>query len=118
MLFEYVGGGELFTYLRNAGRFDAATAIFYAAEIVLVFEYLHSLAIVYRDLKPENLLLDREGHLKICDFGFAKILHDRYDSIISSHPLSFRLLLPLCHFPAAKRFLLHFGVKNKTHIVH
>ncbi|ETN68144.1 camp-dependent protein kinase catalytic subunit [Anopheles darlingi] len=77
MLFEYVCGGELFSYLRNAGRFDAATANFYACEIVLALEYLHSLSIVYRDLKPENLLLDRDGHLKITDFGFAKKLKDR-----------------------------------------
>lgn len=40
-------------------------------------EYLHSLSIVYRDLKPENLLIDREGHMKITDFGFAKKLKDR-----------------------------------------
>ncbi|XP_077556741.1 protein kinase, cAMP-dependent, catalytic subunit 3 isoform X2 [Haemaphysalis longicornis] len=76
MLFEYVSGGELFTYLRNAGRFTSATGAFYAAEIVLALEYLHRMHVVYRDLKPENLLLDREGHLKITDFGFAKKLHD------------------------------------------
>lgn len=77
MLFEYVSGGELFSYLRNAGRFDNGTANFYACEIVLALEYLHQLQIVYRDLKPENLLLDRDGHLKITDFGFAKKLKDR-----------------------------------------
>ncbi|XP_035225473.1 cAMP-dependent protein kinase catalytic subunit 3-like isoform X2 [Stegodyphus dumicola] len=77
MLFEYVCGGELFTYLRNAGRFSSSTAQLYAAEIVLALEYLHKLSIVYRDLKPENLLLDRDGHLKITDFGFAKKLHDK-----------------------------------------
>ncbi|XP_053685683.1 cAMP-dependent protein kinase catalytic subunit 3-like [Sabethes cyaneus] len=77
MLFEYVSGGELFSYLRNAGRFDNATANFYACEIVLALEYLHTLSVVYRDLKPENLLLDRDGHLKITDFGFAKKLKDR-----------------------------------------
>jgi len=77
MLLEYVCGGELFTYLRNAGRLTNSTAMFYASEIVLALEYLHSLSIVYRDLKPENLLLDREGHLKITDFGFAKRLEDR-----------------------------------------
>lgn len=53
------------------------SANFYASEIILALEYLHSLSIVYRDLKPENLLIDREGHLKITDFGFAKKLKDR-----------------------------------------
>ncbi|XP_075536916.1 protein kinase, cAMP-dependent, catalytic subunit 3 isoform X1 [Dermacentor variabilis] len=83
MLFEYVSGGELFTYLRNAGRFTSATGSFYAAEIVLALEYLHRMHIVYRDLKPENLLLDREGHLKITDFGFAKKLHDSDWSVLA-----------------------------------
>lgn len=77
MLSEYVCGGELFTYLRNQGRFDTAAANFYASEIILALEYLHSLMIVYRDLKPENLLINRNGHLKITDFGFAKKLRDR-----------------------------------------
>lgn len=77
MLFEYICGGELFTYLRNAGKFSNSTASFYAAEIILALQYLHEHNVVYRDLKPENLLLDRDGHLKITDFGFAKRLHDR-----------------------------------------
>lgn len=77
MLLEYVCGGELFTYLRNAGHFTSASGMFYTCEIVLALDYLHSLSVVYRDLKPENLLLDREGHLKITDFGFAKKLDDR-----------------------------------------
>lgn len=54
-----------------------SSANFYAAEIVSALEYLHSLQIVYRDLKPENLLINRDGHLKITDFGFAKKLRDR-----------------------------------------
>jgi protein kinase X len=53
------------------------TANFYTAEIILALEYLHTQSVVYRDLKPENLLLDRDGHLKITDFGFAKKLTDR-----------------------------------------
>lgn len=77
MLMEYVPGGEVFSYLRNYGRFTNATANFFASEIVSALDYLHSRNIVYRDLKPENLLLDREGHLKITDFGFAKKLLDR-----------------------------------------
>ncbi|CAG9567043.1 unnamed protein product [Danaus chrysippus] len=77
MLFDYVCGGELFSYLRNAGRFSNSIGNFYAAEIVSALEYLHARNIVYRDLKPENLLLAKDGHLKITDFGFAKKLTDR-----------------------------------------
>ena len=76
-MFDYVPGGELFSYLRNAGHFSEAASLFYAAEIVSAIDYLHKLSIVYRDLKPENLLLDKQGHVKITDFGFAKKLEDR-----------------------------------------
>jgi serine/threonine protein kinase len=72
MALEYVVGGEFFTHLRRAGRFDYPAARFYVSQIVLAFEYMHSSDFIYRDLKPENLLLDRTGYLKITDFGFAK----------------------------------------------
>jgi protein kinase A len=62
-----------FPYLQ---RFPNPVAKFYAAEVTLALEYLHSHQIIYRDLKPENLLLDRHGHLKITDFGFAKDVPD------------------------------------------
>lgn len=77
MLLEFVNGGELFSYLRKEGRLPNDHAKFYAAEIVLAFEYLHNLMIVYRDLKPENLLIDFAGHMKVTDFGFAKVIEDR-----------------------------------------
>jgi serine/threonine protein kinase len=77
MLLEYVVGGELFTHLRRAGRFTNDMTRFYASEIVLAIEYLHSKNIIYRDLKPENLLIDHQGHIKITDFGFAKKVEDR-----------------------------------------
>jgi serine/threonine protein kinase len=60
----------------TAQRFPNPVAKFYAAEVVLALDYLHGMNIVYRDLKPENLLLDRHGHLKITDFGFAKEVPD------------------------------------------
>jgi protein kinase A/protein kinase X len=72
MLLDYACGGELFTLLRREGRFSNDVGLFFAVEIILAFEYLHSSDIAYRDLKPENLLIDKEGHVKITDFGFAK----------------------------------------------
>lgn len=77
MLMEFVNGGELFSYLRREGRLSLEFARFYSAEILLAFQYLHERNIVYRDLKPENLLLDSQGHIKITDFGFAKIVESR-----------------------------------------
>jgi protein kinase A len=73
MLLDYCPGGEVFTYLRRATKFEEPVAKFYAAEITLVLEYLHDIhGIAYRDMKPENILLDASGHLKLVDFGFAK----------------------------------------------
>ncbi|CAN8100145.1 unnamed protein product [Discula destructiva] len=79
LLLDYVPGGELFSYLRKFRRFDENMARFYAAEIVLVLEFLHEQqgGVAYRDLKPENLLLDAEGHIRLVDFGFAKRLGNR-----------------------------------------
>src|SRR6266498_5449133 len=77
MLLEYVIGGELFSHLRKAGRFTNDMTRFYAAEIVLAIEYLHSKDIIYRNLNPENILLDSRGHVKIISFEFAKKVEDR-----------------------------------------
>ena len=70
-ILEYCPGGELFFYLKNIGHFKESAAKFYAANIVLAQKYLHDNEILYRDLKPENLLVDKNGYLKLTDFGFA-----------------------------------------------
>ncbi|KZS99168.1 kinase-like protein [Sistotremastrum niveocremeum HHB9708] len=77
MLLAYVPGGELFTHLRRARRFTPDVTRFYLATIILALKYLHSFNIIYRDLKPENLLLDSRGYVRLTDFGFAKIVDDR-----------------------------------------
>ncbi|KAJ2509985.1 Serine/threonine-protein kinase Sgk2 [Coemansia sp. RSA 2049] len=69
---DYVNGGELFFHLQRERRFGENRARFYAAEITSALAYLHGMDVVYRDLKPENCLLDADGHVKIVDFGLAK----------------------------------------------
>merc|ERR1711997_1161445 len=77
MLMESCLGGELWTILRDRGNFDDSTTRFYTSCVVEAFDYMHSRGIVYRDLKPENLVLDDRGYLKVTDFGFAKVVEDR-----------------------------------------
>ncbi|KAI9913773.1 hypothetical protein PsorP6_005281 [Peronosclerospora sorghi] len=72
MVFEYVIGGEFCTHLRKSLRCSNNTAKFFAAQIVSIFEYMHKQNFIYRDLNPENLLLDSIGYIKITDFCFAK----------------------------------------------
>lgn len=70
-------GGELFTILRKKRYFSERTGRFYAGCVIQGFEFMHSKDIVYRDLKPENLVLELNGYLKIADFGFAKHVTDK-----------------------------------------
>ncbi|XP_050435910.1 ribosomal protein S6 kinase beta-2-like isoform X1 [Adelges cooleyi] len=72
LILEYLNGGELFMHLEREGIFLEDTACFYLAEIIIAIQHLHSQGIIYRDLKPENVLLDHEGHLKLTDFGLCK----------------------------------------------
>ena len=66
---DYCSGGELFFHLGQAGEFRESVTSFYTAELVLAVSHLHSRGVVYRDLKPENVLLDGDGHVKLADFG-------------------------------------------------
>ncbi len=62
----------MYQLLKRQRRFKERDAVFYAAEVVLALEYLHTkLQVVYRDLKPQNILLDFNGHIKLTDFGLS-----------------------------------------------
>ena len=76
-LLELIRGGELFTLLRDLIQLSEKTARFYAAGVIQGFNHMHNHDIVYRDLKPENLLLNKQGYIKIVDLGLAKLVPDR-----------------------------------------
>jgi serine/threonine protein kinase len=80
---EYAPGGELFYHVQKNGNLPLHNIRLYMAEIALAINHLHSLGVVYRDLKPENVLLDANGHVKLTDFGLAKSLpqNSKTDSI-------------------------------------
>lgn len=78
LLLSFACGGELFNYLQKEKMFDEDTARFYLSEIFVALDHLHSLGIIYRDLKPENVLLDIEGHILLTDFGLSKVALDAH----------------------------------------
>lgn len=73
-LMDYIQGGELFSLLHSLKKFKVEEAQFYSACIVEGISYLHKNHVVYRDLKPENTLIDRKGYLVLVDMGFARKL--------------------------------------------
>ena len=85
LILEYAQGGELFHHLELERMFTEEVAAFYMAEIVLALEHLHhNVRVIYRDLKPENCLLDSEGHLLLTDFGLSKVALEEEDSRTNS----------------------------------
>jgi cGMP-dependent protein kinase len=71
-LTEFLGGGDLFFAIREIGQLTKGQSQFYSASIAMALEYLHARGIMYRDLKPENVLLDFKGNTKLVDFGCCK----------------------------------------------
>lgn len=69
---KYYAAGDLFYHLNLKGRLDVRDATLYGAELVLAISYLHKLNILYRDLKPSNIMIDSEGHIGVVDFGLSK----------------------------------------------
>ena len=89
LILEYAQGGELFHHLKMERMFSEEAASFYMAEMVLALEHLHhNVRVIYRDLKPENCLLDADGHLLLTDFGLSKVAvedeNERANSVLGT----------------------------------
>ncbi len=81
LVLEYCPCGDIGDILKKEKRFSEEVARIYIAEILLAIEYLHSEGIIYRDLKPDNIIVDEDGHIKLTDFGLSKEgVDDQYNS--------------------------------------
>ena len=76
-ILDLLNGGDLYTHIINSGKFKESQARFYVAETVLALNHLHENKIVYRDLKPQNIMIDNDGHIKLTDFGLSKLNFDQ-----------------------------------------
>ena len=83
-LMEYVKGKDLFDVLREINILKESDSLFYSACLVLMLEHVHSFKIIYRDLKPENVMVDYDGYPKLVDFGISKIINGRTYTVIGT----------------------------------
>jgi serine/threonine protein kinase len=81
-VFEFLPGRDLFWVLQNENRLFRAGGrkqwvTFYGTEIVAALDLIHKNQVLYRDLKPDNVMIDADGHIKLIDFGFSKLLNSK-----------------------------------------
>jgi cGMP-dependent protein kinase len=84
LLLEYIKGKELFDVIRDIGFLNKEQTNFYIASMMVAIQYLHERKIIYRDIKPENIIIEKNGYLKLIDFGTAKEIEDRTKTIIGT----------------------------------
>ncbi|KAI9447848.1 AGC/NDR protein kinase [Lactarius indigo] len=80
LIMEFLPGGDLMTMLIKYDTFSEDVTRFYMAECVLAIEAVHSLGFIHRDIKPDNILIDKDGHIKLSDFGLSTGFHKNHDS--------------------------------------
>ncbi|KAL8542984.1 hypothetical protein ACS0TY_003752 [Phlomoides rotata] len=85
LIMEYLPGGDMMTLLMRKDTLSENVAKFYIAQTVLAIESIHKHSYIHRDIKPDNLLLDKNGHMKLSDFGLCKPLDCRTLSTLNGN---------------------------------
>ncbi|WRT70461.1 uncharacterized protein IL334_007459 [Kwoniella shivajii] len=85
LVLEFMGGGDLLNLLVERDTFPEEMTKFYVAEMILALEETHSLGFIHRDIKPDNFLFTKDGHIKVSDFGLATDLHWAHDTSYYEH---------------------------------
>merc|ERR1712154_636759 len=85
LVMEYCGGGDLMTILMREDILTENQTKFYIAELAVAINAVHELDFVHRDLKPDNILIANDGHIKLSDFGLAKSFNTENDHVISKY---------------------------------
>jgi len=80
LIMEFLPGGDLMTMLIKYDTFSEDVTRFYLAECVLAIDAVHNLGFIHRDIKPDNILIDKDGHIKLSDFGLSTGFHKQHDS--------------------------------------
>jgi serine/threonine protein kinase len=80
LVMEFLPGGDLMTMLIKYDTFSEDVTRFYMAECVLAIEAVHKMGFIHRDIKPDNILIDKDGHIKLSDFGLSTGFHKQHDS--------------------------------------
>ncbi|KAL9359612.1 hypothetical protein Peur_047735 [Populus x canadensis] len=88
LIMEYLPGGDIMTLLMREDILSEDVARFYIAESILAIQSIHQHNYVHRDIKPDNLILDKNGHLKLSDFGLCKPLDDKYSNLLENENFS------------------------------
>ena len=86
LVMEFIPGGDFMTLLMDKDKLTEEEAKFYTAELILAVESIHKLDCIHRDIKPDNILIDKNGHIKLSDFGLAKVSDQLYEKTSTKDP--------------------------------
>ena len=86
LVMEFIPGGDFMNLLMDKDKLTEEEAKFYIAELILAVESIHKLDCIHRDIKPDNILIDKNGHIKLSDFGLAKVSDQLYEKTSTKDP--------------------------------